>query len=65
MIKKIKAYFEEVFSELYHKTTWPTWKELQDSAVVVMIASVIIGLMVFVMDFSFDWLLTLFYEKLF
>jgi len=65
MIKRIKAYFEEVFNELYHKTTWPTWKELQDSAVVVMIASVIIGLMVFVMDFTFDSILTFFYEKLF
>ncbi|MDR2927276.1 MAG: preprotein translocase subunit SecE [Cytophagaceae bacterium] len=65
MIKKIKAYFEEVYNELLQKTTWPTWKELQSSAVVVMIASVIIALMVFVMDFSFDFVLKNVYEKLF
>jgi preprotein translocase subunit SecE len=65
MINKIKAYFAEIINELYHKTTWPTWKELQSSAVVVMVASVIIGLMVFVMDFSLDKVLSFVYEKLF
>ncbi|MCL2073359.1 MAG: preprotein translocase subunit SecE [Marinilabiliaceae bacterium] len=65
MIKKIKAYFGNVYNELVHKTTWPTWKELQGSAVVVMIASVIISLIVFVMDFSFDKILKWFYDMLF
>jgi len=65
MIKKIKAFFAEVINELYHKTTWPSWKELQASAVVVMVASVIIALMVFAMDFTLEKVLTLFYEKLF
>ena len=65
MIKKIKAYFQDVYNELVHKTTWPTWKELQSSAVVVMIASVIIALVVFAMDTSFDSLLKWFYKALF
>jgi preprotein translocase subunit SecE len=49
----IKAYFEESYSELMHKVSWPTWKELQSSSIVVLIASMIIALIVFVMDYVF------------
>jgi len=50
---RIKLYFQEAFDELVHKVTWPTWKELQNSALVVMVASLIISLVIFVMDLSF------------
>jgi preprotein translocase subunit SecE len=50
---KIKLYFQEAFDELVHKVTWPTWKELQSSALVVMVASLIISIVIFVMDLSF------------
>jgi preprotein translocase subunit SecE len=53
-MKKIIRYFEESFKELMHKVTWPTWAELQSSAVVVMIASLIIALVIFAMDISFE-----------
>jgi len=46
-------YLEEVKNELVYKVTWPTWAELQDSAIVVMVASLIIALSVFLMDFIF------------
>ena len=64
-MKKIIAYFEEVHNELVNKTSWPTWAELQNSAIVVMVASVIIALMVYGMDVSFDTLLDWFYKKLY
>lgn len=51
---KLKVYVEEAYEELVHKVTWPTWKELQSSALVVMVASFIIALVIFVMDFSFE-----------
>ena len=51
---KLKVYVEEAFEELVHKVTWPTWKELQSSALVVMVASFIIALLIFVMDISFE-----------
>jgi preprotein translocase subunit SecE len=50
---KIKAYFEETWNELMHKVSWPTWSELQSSAMIVMIGTVIISLLIFAMDFSF------------
>ena len=46
-------YLQEVYQELVFKVTWPTWAELQNSAIVVMIASLIIALAVFLMDFTF------------
>lgn len=52
-MSKIKAYLEETYSELVQKVSWPTWAELQNSSVVVMIASVIIALLVLGMDTSF------------
>jgi len=51
---KVKVYIQEAYDELVHKVTWPTWKELQNSALVVMVASFIISLLIFVMDFSFE-----------
>ncbi|MFT4779143.1 MAG: preprotein translocase subunit SecE [Flavobacteriales bacterium] len=49
----IKSYIEESYQELVHKVTWPSWKELQESAVLVFIASLIIAGVVFLMDYVF------------
>jgi preprotein translocase subunit SecE len=61
-MKKIINYFQEAYKELVYKVSWPTWGELQSSAIVVMVASVVIALMVFVMDFSFQNILELVYK---
>ena len=59
---KLKIYFEEAYNELVHKVSWPTWKELQSSALIVMVASFIIALIVFVMDFSFENIMSFVYN---
>ncbi len=51
---KIKLYIEESYKELTQKVTWPTWQELQSSAIVVMVASLIIAMLIFLMDSSFS-----------
>ena len=56
---KIGLYFKEAYNELVHKVTWPTWKELQNSALVVMIASLLIALVILVMDLGFKNLMEL------
>ncbi len=48
-----------------NKTSWPTWSELTNSAIVVMVASLIIAGVVFAMDFAFDNLLDLIYKGLY
>jgi len=59
---KILAYVKESYDELVHKVSWPTWSELQNSAIVVSIASLIIAFIVYLMDISFQTLLEQFYK---
>ncbi len=61
-MKKIRAYLSETYDELIHKVSWPTWNELQSSAVVVSIASLIIAVVVYLMDMSFSSILKQFYR---
>ena len=61
-MSKIKTYFEETTSELLTKVSWPTWSELQGSAIVVMVASLIIALLIFAMDTVFNKLMEAFYQ---
>lgn len=49
----IITYIEESYNELVNKVSWPTWSELQNSTRIVAVASVIIALMIFVMDYVF------------
>jgi preprotein translocase subunit SecE len=62
---KIKVYLQEVYSELVHKVSWPTWKDLQSSALIVMIASLLIALVIFLMDISFENLMDFIYKMLY
>ncbi len=55
-------YAKESYNELLQKVSWPTWSELQSSAIVVSIASLIIALVVYLMDKSFQTVLENFYK---
>ena len=61
-MKKIKNYIKESYDELVHKVSWPTWSELQNSAIVVSIASLIIAVVVYLMDLTFSTVLKQFYH---
>jgi preprotein translocase subunit SecE len=51
-MNKISNYFKESYHELADKVTWPTWMQLQQSTVIVLIATIIITALVWVMDFA-------------
>jgi preprotein translocase subunit SecE len=57
MFKKIVNYCKACYDELAHKTTWPTRAELTHSAVVVLSASLVIAIVVFVMDTVFKFVM--------
>ena len=61
---KIKGYVKESYNELVNKVTWPAWSELQNSAIVVMIASFIIAMMIYLMDIFFGFLMDNVYKFL-
>jgi len=64
MFKKIINYCKACYDELAHKTTWPTYKELTHSAMVVLSASLVIALVVWVMDLAFKFVMTQIYPTI-
>ena len=61
----IKGYFRESYTELVHKVTWPTWAELQNSAVLVLVATLIIALIVAFMELGFSKIMEFIYSLLY
>ena len=49
-MEKIKLYVQESYNELMTKVTWPTWQNLQQTTIVVLIGLAIFTLLVFIMD---------------
>lgn len=62
-MQKVKAYILDSYNELLNKVSWPTWPELQSSSLVVLVASLIIGLVVFGMDTVFQFIMNLLYSS--
>ena len=55
---QIIQYIKESYNELVHKVTWPTWPELLSTTRVVIVASIVIALIIFVMDAVSSFILT-------
>jgi preprotein translocase subunit SecE len=63
--KQVISYCKEAYNELVHKVSWPSASELSNSAVVVLTASMVIALIVFLIDLGFENIMTFIYEKVF
>ncbi len=61
-MNKVTAYFSESYKELIEKVTWPTWSQLQQSTLIVLVATLIISVVVGVMDAASKGVLTLVYS---
>lgn len=59
----VVEFLKESYIEMTQKVSWPTWGELQNSAVIVLIASVIIALLILGMDESAGNAIKLFYRS--
>ncbi len=57
-------YFKESYNELVNKVAWPSFGQLQSSAIVVMVATVIFSVVVLVMDISFENFMQVVYRTL-
>ncbi len=49
-MRRFINYLKESYAEMTKKVAWPTWDKLQNSAIIVMVASVIFALVIFAMD---------------
>jgi preprotein translocase subunit SecE len=49
-MNKISLFFRDSYRELLEKVSWPSWSELQQSTVIVLAATLVITLVVWLMD---------------
>jgi len=63
--QKIGDYTKDAYNELVYKVSWPTRTELTSSAVVVLSASLILALVVFAIDLSFEKVMESIYKIIF
>lgn len=49
-MSKFGSYIQAAYDELVHKVTWPSWQELQQTTVIVLVAMAIFTLMIWCMD---------------
>ena len=61
-MRKFVNYLKESYVELTKKTSWPSWDKLQSSAILVMIATIILAAALWVIDFAFQHLMTFIYK---
>ena len=63
-MNKFGNYIQEAYDELIHKVTWPSWEELQQTTVIVLIALGLVTAVIFGMDFVSENVLTFIYKIL-
>jgi len=61
-MEKLKNMWNLTVDELLNKVSWPTWDQLRESAIIVLIASCIFSAFVFAVDFGLGKALELFYS---
>lgn len=64
-MNKITTYFRDSYKELTEKVTWPNWAQLQQSTMIVLVATLVITALVSLMDLGAGGLLKLVYNELF
>jgi preprotein translocase subunit SecE len=63
-MNKITTYFRESYKELLEKVTWPSWTQLQQSTVIVLVATLLMTVIVGIMDFASSSVLHFVYSLL-
>ena len=57
----MKEYIKDIIAE-FKRVQWPSWDALQNDAIVVAIASLIIALIIYLMDQTFSSIMNVFYS---
>ena len=61
-MSKLSEYLKSSYDELMNKVSWPSWEDLQESTIIVMIASLIIAFIIGIIDFASGSALGFFYQ---
>ena len=63
-MSKVITFFKDSYEELANKVSWPKYGDLQNSAILVLVASLIFALMIGAIDYAFENLMEFIYEEL-
>ena len=63
-MSKVINFLKDSYEELTHKVSWPKYASLQNSAVLVLVASLIFALMIGAIDYAFENLMEFIYKEL-
>ncbi len=63
-MSKFGNYIQAAYDELIHKVTWPSWDELQQTTVIVLVSLIIVTLVIAGMDIASEKVLSTIYDLL-
>jgi preprotein translocase subunit SecE len=63
-MSRIIEIWKETTDELVNKVSWPSWEELRSSTAIVIVASVIFALVLWVIDSALGGVMDLLYSLL-
>ncbi|MCC6722727.1 MAG: preprotein translocase subunit SecE [Bacteroidia bacterium] len=63
-MEKIKILWRNTLDELLNKVSWPSWDELKTSTLIVLVASLIFSVVIYLIDTSFGFISDMFYKFL-
>lgn len=64
-MSKLKTYVLDSWDELRYKVTWPGYKQVQSSSVLVLVATFIIAAIIYGMDSMFGNVMKVVYNNIF
>jgi len=64
-MNQIKAYVQDSWEELRYKVTWPGYKQVQSSSILVLVATFIIAGIIYGMDSIFGNIMGIVYNDIF
>lgn len=63
-MSKFGNYVQSAYDELLHKVSWPSWEELQQTTIIVIVALALVTAVVAGMDIASQNVLTFIYKIL-
>ena len=61
-MEKIKLLWHNTMDELLNKVSWPSWDELRTSTIIVLVAAIIFGVIIYTIDTTFGFVSSTFYD---
>ena len=63
-MNKFIAFVRESIDEIRTKVTWPKYRDLQQSSILVLVASLIFALVIGLIDYGFQNIMELYYKNI-